>query len=55
MSRPPMKTGDEIDVHCHRQHIVWHRGEVARVKRMTRRRERHDSTAAIRRYGIDTD
>lgn len=39
--RPPVKTGDEVDVHSKWRHrIVWRRGEVGRIKRMTRRRER---------------
>jgi hypothetical protein len=50
-----MKTGTEIDVHCHRDELVWRRGEVAKVKRMTRRRERHDAAAELRHQRAHTD
>lgn len=42
------KTADEIDVTEHRNTLVWRRGEVGRVKRRMRRRERHDGKQQTR-------
>lgn len=42
------KTADEIDVTEHRNVLVWRRGEVGRVKRGMRRRERHEGKQQTR-------
>jgi hypothetical protein len=39
--RPPLKSGDEVDVHgTNRRAHRWGRGRVSEIKRGTRRRER---------------
>lgn len=43
MGRRMVKSGAEQDVHSKwwRRHLLMKKGETSRVKRMTRRRERH--------------
>lgn len=44
------KSGDEVDVHSKvRRLIVWKRGEVSKIKRRSRRRERHEGRVEVRR------
>lgn len=51
MPRPPVRDGDEQDVHSRARHIIAryrHAGVAAAIKRRTRRRERHQAKAATR-------
>lgn len=47
-----IKTGEEQDVHTRVRHfLIWRAGAVAAVKRRTRRRERREAKADLRRAG----
>ena len=47
MAKRKTVSGDEVDVVYARKHLVWRRGEVTRIKRQMRRRERHEARAEL--------
>lgn len=50
MAKRRAKTADEFDVVSRwRRVLSWRRGEVARIKRRMRRRERHEARQTLRR------
>jgi hypothetical protein len=49
MAKRKTVSGDEVDVVYVRKHLKWQRGEVAKIKRGMRRRERHEAKAELTR------